>query len=107
MLGVLKVGALAGAGSIDANGTPNAMNLNIGTNGSTANVNIGRATQTIDMFATERLNSNEVVVNAVANLANGASAGFVYNGAGHGNGKSIDFWIDGAMRGYIDVTGWH
>jgi len=104
----LTVGVAAVVGKVDSNGTGAApQDIAVGTTNVTANVQLSRAGQTIDMFGTERLNSNEVVVNGVANLANAASAGFVYNSVGHGNGKSIDFYIDGARRGYIDVTGWH
>jgi len=105
--GSLAVGPTSGAASIDAGGNPTAQNLNLGSGNATANVNLGRSGQVVDVNCAERVNGNEVIMNGVANLANGASAGFVYNSTGHGNGKSIDFYIDGSRRGYIDALGWH
>jgi len=46
------------------------------------------------------------VLNDAASLTAGTGIGFVVNSVGHGNGPSIDFYINGVMVRYCDVTGW-
>lgn len=106
LLGTLSVGPLAGAGSIDAGGNPNAQNLNIGGGAATANVGLGRANQTVDVNCQERMNSNAIVLNGANNITAANGIGIIVNAAGHGNGPSIDFYINGVMVRYCDVTGW-
>lgn len=107
VFGGLKVGTANDNGLIDSNGVALAQRkLKIGSGAGTSDVMLSRAGQTIDMFGQERLNSNACVLNGAANITAANGIGFIVNAAGHGNGPSIDFYINGVMVRYCDVTGW-
>ena len=104
--GQLTVGPENSAGIIDAGGavlTP--QNLKIGTGTTTNDVQLGRAGQNFDIFTQARHNSNGVVLNDDASLTAGTGIGFIVNAVGHGNGPSIDFYVNGAVQGWLDTTG--
>ena len=104
--GDLKVGPTDDGGVIDSGGTPAAIqHLKIGTGTGTKDVTIGRAGRTVDMMAQARMNSNGIVMNGASSVTDAAGIGFVVNAVGHGNGASIDFYINGVVEGWLDSTG--
>ncbi|MDP8207157.1 MAG: hypothetical protein P9L92_10880 [Candidatus Electryonea clarkiae] len=48
-----------------------------------------------------RTNGNEIILDS----GNTLGTGIKFNSTGHGPGESIDFYIDGTVRGWIDSTG--
>ena len=101
--GDVVVGPGDAAALIDAR---NSQDLQIGTSASTADVQISRAGQTVDMMGQARLNGNNLIMNDHADLTTGS--GFVYNQTGSGVlGESIDVFIGGSKVGYWDSAGWH
>jgi len=105
--GALQVGPAADAGEIDAGGTPNAQKLKIGTSEQTDDIIIGRAGQTIDMFGQVRMNSNGIVMDNSVDVLTGN--GMIFNPDGHPGPLEpcIDFYINGAVVGYVDANGWN
>ncbi len=104
--GDLKVGPTDDGGVIDSGGTVvSPQHLKIGTSTDTEDVLIGRADQTVDMMAQARMNSNGIVMNGASSVTDALGIGFVVNAVGHGNGASIDFYINGVVQGWLDATG--
>ena len=105
----LRVGPTGSAGQIDAGGTGQAQKLKIGSQNTTANVELGRGGQTIDMIGQERLNGNAVIMNGAANILAANGCGMLFNPNGHPgpNQPCIDFRINGAVVGWVDANGWH
>ena len=84
-----------------------ARNLEIGHQNTTADVHVGRAGQTIDMFTQTRMNSNAIVMNDAANIVAPTACGIVFNEVGHGFGRSLDFVINSQVVGWADAQGIH
>ena len=102
----VRVGTGAIDGKVDASATNR--DLKIGTN-TTNDVILSRGGKTTDIMGNTRHNSMEVIMNDAANLTAANGCGFKYNAAGHDgpNDPCIDFYINGAVVGYIDADGWH
>ncbi len=105
----LRVGPTGSAGKIDAGGTGQAQDLKIGTNNTTDDVILGRAGQTIDMFGQARVNSNAVIMNDADAITDNDGCGMLFNAVGHPGPAMpcIDFYINGAVVGYVDANGWN
>jgi hypothetical protein len=96
-----------GAGQIDANTADGAQDLQLGTQNTTANVVLSHAGHTIDMFGQLRMNFGAVVLNSAVDLGIGnGGTGLVINQVGHGNGASIDIYINGVFVRYVDSAAW-
>lgn len=93
-------------GMIDARG--NLRDLKIGTD-QTKDVILSRVGQTIDMFGQARMNSNAVVMNDADAITDADGCGMLFNPNGHPgpNMPCIDFYILGAVVGYVDENGWN
>ncbi len=109
VVGGLHVGPEADAGMIDAGGDiAIPQDLKVGTGVGTQDVKIGRAGQTLDIFAQARANGNSVILNNAASITAGTGCGLLYNADGQGALEpSIDFYINGACVYYIDSAGGH
>jgi hypothetical protein len=99
----IQVGDANNDGKVDA--AANNRDLKIGTD-TTGNVRLSRANQTIDMFGQARMNSNAIVMNNAAAHNVAGSIAMIANAVGHGNGPSIDIWINGVMVRFVDRTAW-
>jgi len=78
-----------------------ARNLEVGGQNSTADVNLGRAGQTVRLSAPLNANGNAVSLDAAGILQ------VVSNAAGHGWGASADFVVAGNVVGWFDAAGIH
>jgi hypothetical protein len=106
----LKVGPADDAGSIESCGTTNApQDLNIGTNGETNGIFLGRAGVTVDVQCQTRLNSNALIMNDALAINDANGCGQVFNAVGHPgpNMPCMDFYINGAVVGWVDANGWN
>jgi len=105
--GEFRIGSTSSAGKVDSGGSSSSpLNLLLGSQNVTADVQLGRSGKIVDVMGNERVNSNQVIVNGASSLTATGGAGFVFNSLGHGNGASIDFYINGVMVHYLDATGW-
>jgi hypothetical protein len=107
---LLKVGQAGEVGKIESGGTTVApQDLKIGTNGETNDIRIGRAGVTVDVQCQERLNSKALIMNGAASLLDVNGCGQVFNAGGHPgpNMPCMDYYINGAVVGYIDANGWN
>jgi len=106
----LKVGPADMTGKIESGGTGVApQDLKIGVSGETNGITLGRAGVTVDVQCQTRVNSNAVIMNGAASLLDANGCGQVFNAVGHPgpNMPCIDFYINGAVVGYIDANGWN
>jgi len=106
----LKVGLANATGRIESGGTIAApQDLKIGANGETDDIIIGRAGQTIDMFGQARMNSNGIVMNGAGSVDAATGCGMLFNPDGHPGPAMpcIDFYINGAVVGWVDANGWN
>ncbi len=107
---MLMVGQANETGKIESGGTVAApQDLKIGANGETDDVILGRAGQTIDMFGQERLNGNAVIMNNANAITDANGCGLLFNPDGHPGPamRCIDFYINGAVVGFVDANGWN
>jgi len=102
MVGALQVGPLEDAGTIDAHGLPNPMNLEIGGQNTTLDVLLGRVNQLVQLLTGLRMNGNRLI------LDEDGDAWIEFNPDGQVPGNpSLDLAPDGQVRFYIDVNGGH
>ena len=106
----LKVGPADDAGLIESGGTTAAPeDLKIGTNGETNGITLGRAGVTADVQCQTRVNSNAVIMNGALAINDANGCGLMFNPDGHPGPLEpcIDFYINGAVVGWVNANGWN
>ena len=53
------------------------------------------------------MNSNAFIASNANAITDGTGCGLKYNSVGHGNGASLDFYVLGVVKAYVDSTGIH